>query len=68
MRLKPLRPEAVFADPRHRLLAGYLAALADLAHPKQALRVLEDTPRLQVRLACGKQSRTGMRPAAASKP
>ena len=48
MKLKPLRPEAVLADPRKQVLAGYLAALADLAHPKQALRILGDTPRLQV--------------------
>ena len=48
MKLQPLRPEAVLADPRKQVLAGYLAALADLAHPKQALRILEDASRLQV--------------------
>ena len=48
MKLQPLRPEGVLADPRKQVLAGYLAALADLAHPKQALRILEDAPRLQV--------------------
>ena len=49
MRLKPVRPEAAFADPRARLLASYLSALADLAAPKTALRMLEDVPRLLVR-------------------
>lgn len=49
MRLKPLRREAVLGEPRRALLASYLAALADLAAPKQAVKVLEDVPRLQVR-------------------
>ena len=73
MKLQPLRPESVLADPRRQVLAGYLAALADLAHPKQALRILEDVPRLQVGeraeeqggfwlvLACRSQSHSGSR-------
>lgn len=50
MRLKRLRREAVLAEPRRAMLASYITALADLAAPKQALRVLEDGPRLRVRL------------------
>jgi hypothetical protein len=48
MRLKPVQAEKVLADPKNRMLASYLTSLADLAHPKQALRILEDLPRLQV--------------------
>ncbi|KAL4447971.1 hypothetical protein ABPG75_005190 [Micractinium tetrahymenae] len=47
MRLKPLRPETALADPKRHLLTGYVSALADLSHPKQSLRTLEDLPRLQ---------------------
>lgn len=36
MKLKPLCRETVLKEPRAGLLAGYLNALADLAHPKQA--------------------------------
>lgn len=56
MRLKPLPADTALADPKRRLLAGYIAALADLAHPKQALRTLEDLPRLKVK-ALGKHAR-----------
>ncbi len=50
MRLKRLQREAVLGEPRRAMLASYVTALADLAAPKQALRVLEDGARLQVRL------------------
>jgi hypothetical protein len=48
MRLKRQDAAAFMAHPLRRSLAALLAALADLSQPKQALRVLEDEPRLQV--------------------
>ena len=55
LRLKALNAGQVLGgrDPRKRVLAGYLAALADLAAPKQALRILQDAPRLKVSEATG---------------
>jgi predicted RNA methylase len=46
MRLRPLDPADVEADPKRRLLLSFVNALADLAHPKAALRTLGDAPRL----------------------
>ena len=46
MKLKLLHPESLLRDPRSRLLLNYLNALADLAHPKQALPILVDAERL----------------------
>lgn len=53
MRLKPLDREAVLNEPRRAMLASYVTALADLAAPKQAVRVLEDEARLLVRRGWG---------------
>ena len=46
--MKPLDGHAELADATTRNLCGYLNALADLGHPKTALAVLNDGPRLKV--------------------
>ncbi len=46
MRLRPLQKAMVLKDPRKRMLADYLNALADLAHPKAALPILHDEARV----------------------
>ncbi|KAK9863942.1 hypothetical protein WJX84_003683 [Apatococcus fuscideae] len=46
MRLRPLDKVKVFRDPRKRMLADYVNALADLAHPKMALTILHDEARV----------------------
>ena len=46
MRLRPLDKVKVFRDPRKRMLADYVNALADLAHPKMALTILHDKARV----------------------
>ena len=48
MRLKAACAAEVLAEPRSRALTGFLSALANLAGPKQALRIVEDEPRLRV--------------------
>ncbi|GAB4824134.1 hypothetical protein N2152v2_011180 [Parachlorella kessleri] len=45
MKLKPISQAAVLRDPKRRLLVSYLGALADLAHPRQALALLMDDRR-----------------------
>ncbi|KAK9803026.1 hypothetical protein WJX72_005333 [[Myrmecia] bisecta] len=46
MKLRPLRKAEIEANPQKRMLMNYVTALADLAHPKAALRVLHDDVRL----------------------
>lgn len=46
MRLRPADRVKLFKDPRRRMLADYVNALADLAHPKAALPILQDEPRI----------------------
>jgi hypothetical protein len=47
MKLRRTDVAAVARDPRKRLLLSFLHSLADLAHPKQALPILTDSPRLE---------------------
>ncbi|KAK9863045.1 hypothetical protein WJX84_000363 [Apatococcus fuscideae] len=46
MRLRPVDRSRIFRDPRRRMLADYINALADLAHPKAALPILQDDARI----------------------
>lgn len=45
-KLRHLDRAAALQDPRVRMLCGMANALADLAHPKAALGLLRDMPRL----------------------
>ena len=45
-KLRHLDRAAALQDPRVRMLCGLANALADLAHPKAALGLLRDMPRL----------------------
>ena len=46
MKLKPLPESWLAKDPRRAMLAAYVNALGDLAGPKRALPMLQDTARL----------------------
>lgn len=39
-------PSTATRDPKRATLLAYISSLADLSHPKTALRILEDAPRL----------------------
>ncbi len=47
MKLAPLNRAKFEADPSKRMLMNFINALADLAQPKKALSILEDSVRLR---------------------
>ena len=46
MKLKPLHSNWMAKEPKRAMLAAYVNALGDLAGPKRALPMLQDTARL----------------------
>ena len=47
MRLRQVNKAKMMRDPRKRMLADYVNALADLAHPKSVLPILHDEARVR---------------------